>query len=271
MALFSFSIRFSGLLPGLLALTVLGACSDEKVRSENSEMRVDAPDTTTETRSTATAVGKASIDDSEATTGPLTGQGARYRVAVETAYFFDKPEQSTPNGRYLRRGDTFYGQGESNGFVKTEFVQPNGVSGTAWLKLPELRKLAGTAAPTVARSTRPVRPATPAPRPATPAPRPATQPAPVPETTYEAESQAETPAVTATPATPARGKAAVVEVPRAYFYDSPNLSTPRRAFCQQGDKVRLVDSRGEAVYVTFTNWEKVTTTGWMKRSELRFL
>lgn len=197
----------------------------------------------------ATAPASANGPDAAPATAPLAGSGRRYRVAVGTAYFFDKPEQSTPTGRYLRRGDTFYGEGESNGFVKTGFVQPNGAAGTAWLKAPELTRLSGGSA------TRPARRA-PEPLPAAAAP----------------DYQPDEPVATArkpADAGAAPARTAVVQVDRAHFYDSPDLTAPRRAFCQRGDKVHLGESRGDAVYVTFTNWEKVTTTGWMRQDALR--
>ena len=229
----------------LLGLVGLAGCSDDQARRKNSEMVLDPP------AAPAPAAAPAKGPDAAPATAPLAGSGRRYRVAVGSAYFFDKPEQSTPNGRYLRRGDTFYGEGETNGFVRTGFVQPNGAAGTAWLKAQELTRLYGGPA------ARPARPA-PAPLPAAAAP----------------DYQPDEPVATARKpadagATPAR--TAVVQVDRSYFYHTPNLTAPRRAFCQRGDKVRLGESRGDAVYVTFTNWEKVTTTGWMRKSELRQL
>jgi hypothetical protein len=169
-------------------------------------------------------------------------------VAVETAYFFDVPQQSTPNGRYLRRGDVFYGEGETNGFVKTAFVQPNGSSGIGWLKRAELSKLGASSASKPVASTRPSA----APR---PAPRPV-QPAVAPSSEAGATASLD------------EGQLAVVEAERSYFFDSPDLSLPRKAHCVRGDKVRLGETEGPAVYVTFTNWEKVTTTGWMRRDAL---
>ncbi|MBJ6109621.1 hypothetical protein JAO73_11400 [Hymenobacter sp. BT523] len=213
---------------GLLGLA---SCSDNSTRPENSELRVDPP-------AASTSVGAAPARPTSAT-GPLVGAGRRYEVAVGTAYFFDRPQQSTPNGRYLRRGDTFYGEGETNGFVKTGFVQPNGAAGTAWLKRGELRQLPGAAGP-----------AKPAPR-ATAA-RP-DQTAPLPGASAPA----------------GLAQTAVVQSARAYFHHSPDLLTPRKAYCERGDKVRVLDARGPAVYVSFTNWEKVTTTGWMRRADLQ--
>ncbi|MDQ2793252.1 MAG: hypothetical protein M3Y12_04485 [Bacteroidota bacterium] len=190
--------------------------------------------------------------DREEPVGVLTGAGRKYRVAVETAYFFDKPEQSTPNGRYLRRGDAFFGEGETNGFVKTGFVQPNGSAGTAWLKVQELSKLANG------------RPATP------PGRRNASAPAarPADPEAYSNEALPPDPRPRLAAPSPGGATTAVVQVGRSYFYNSPDLAVPRKAYCERGDKVRLGESRGEAVYVTFTNWEKVTTMGWMKKATL---
>ena len=228
---------------------LLASCSNDNGRGPNSEMRVDAPDAAAETK--APARGEAPPADPDEPVGALTGTGRKYRVAVETAYFFDKPEQSTPNGRYLRRGDAFFGEGETNGFVKTGFVQPNGSSGTAWLKLQGLSRLAEGP---VARSTR------------RKAPTPAAQP--VDDELFSGEPSQPDPR-SSPAATPTSGAAtAVVQAGRAYFYNTPDLAIPRKAYCERGDKVRLGESRGEAVYVTFTNWEKVTTRGWMKKATL---
>ncbi|UOQ96205.1 hypothetical protein MUN81_13180 [Hymenobacter sp. 5317J-9] len=225
-------LRLALMGAGLLALA---SCSDDSSRPENSELRVDPPATSTNVG--AAPARPASADASA--TGPLVGIGRRYQVAVGTAYFFDQPEQSTPNGRYLRRGDTFYGEGETNGFVKTGFVQPDGAAGTAWLKGGELRQLPGSS------ETAKLLPRAPAAQPAR----------------AQALPEASTPA--------GQGQTAVVQSARAYFHTSPDLLTPRKAYCERGDKVRILDAQGPAVYVTFTNWEKVTTTGWMRRTDLQ--
>ena len=237
-----------GLVFGIAALA---SCSENRTRRENSELRADPP-AVKETSAPAAATVKS--DAAETPADVLPGAGQRYRVLVETAYFFDKPELATPNGRYLRRGDTFYGEGETNGFVKAGFRQPNGVASTGWLKVQGLGKLAGRAAASPIRSPRPPRP-----------PRSTAAPAPV---DYESN---ETMGTTSEPTRAAVGIAqtAVVQVARSYFYNSADLTTPRKAFCQRGDKVRLLETRGAAVYVTFTNWEKVTTTGWMRQDALR--
>ncbi len=75
------------------------------------------------------------------------GAGSRYQVVEEKAYFFDGPRDSTTNGRYLRRGDVFYAEDETNGFVQTGFVQPNGAQATGWLSMQGLSKLSEEPAP----------------------------------------------------------------------------------------------------------------------------
>ena len=232
------------------ALAGLPACSDNPSRPENSEMRVDPPAASSETSAPTEASAPAQP------TGPLPGAGRRYQVTVGTAYFFDKPEQSAPNGRYLRRGDNFFGEGETNGFVKTAFVNPDGTRSTGWLKTQELGRLPDNAAPNARRSSKPA------------PPLPAAAPV-----AYDDEPTA-APEPAARPGAAAGGAAsgattAAVQVAKSYFFDSPDLTTPRKAHCVRGDKVRLGESRGAAVYVTFTNWEKVTTTGWMRADALR--
>jgi hypothetical protein len=230
--------------PGMLT-----SCSSDNGRGPNSEMRVDPPIASVETK--VPARGEAPRTDTEVPVGALTGAGRKYRVAVETAYFFDKPEQSTPNGRYLRRGDAFFGDGETNGFVKTGFVQPNGSAGTAWLKVQELSRLAEGpgAQPGRRSSTTPVAQS-------------------VDNGAHGIEPPQPGPHQGPSETSPSGAMTAIVQVDRSYFYNSPDLAVPRKAYCERGDKVRLAESRGEAVYVTFTNWEKVTTSGWMKKAAL---
>jgi len=244
----AFVVVALGLLLGV-GLGVLSSRSDDQAASSSPEM----PARPAAASSEAAPPTAAETPNNNAAAGPAKQQpenGPRYRVVVGTAYFFDVPVQSTPNGKYLRRGDTFYGEGEINGFVKTRFVGPGGTTGTGWLKVQELTKLAGgSVAPNAVPSRRPKLPAT------TPS-----YPAAV---TTAPGSRVESPAAASGTET------AVVQLDRAYFYNSPDLATPRKAFCQRGDKVRLGESRGEAVYVTFTNWEKVTTTGWMSKDAFR--
>lgn len=228
---------------------LLVSCSNDNGRGPNSEMRVDAPDAAVETKVPARE--ETARADNETPAAAPTGVGRKYRVAVETAYFFDKPEQSTPNGRYLRRGDAFFGEGETNGFVKTGFVQPNGSAGTAWLKLQGLSRLDD--GPVV----RPVR-----------RKAPASTAQSADDGLYSGESSQPGPRQTPSAAPLSGAATAVVQAGRAYFYNSPDLAIPRKAYCERGDRVRLGEARGAAVYVTFTNWEKVTTVGWMKKAAL---
>ncbi|TGE29220.1 hypothetical protein [Hymenobacter metallicola] len=231
-----------------LAWTGLLSCSEDKSRPANSELRVEQPAVS----STAGGAPESS-EAAEETAGLTAGAGTRYRVLAETAYFYDSPRQGKPGGQYLRRGDVLYGAEDENGFIKTQFVNPNGATVTGWLKAEEVGRLAGTTSP--ARSTRPaVRPAAP-------------PPAPIVED-YETEAP-RPPETDALPA-PRSGQTAVVRVARSYFYNSPDLVRPRKAHCVQGDKVRLGEEEGEAVYVVFTNWENVTTTGWMRKEALRY-
>ena len=237
----------------LLGLGGLASCADDPPRRATSEMTVDAPPAATAKNPATRAAPDAAVAEPS---GPLPEDGPKYQVIVETAYFFDQPVQSIPNGRYLRRGDAFYGQGESNGFVKAGFVQPNGASGMAWLKAQGLRKLPAGPAGRTAKASATARPAM----------RP---PKARPQATYEPDGT-ESAATGQVDAAASSGSAAKVEVDRAYFHNSPDLGQPRKAFCQRGDKVRVLDSSGDAVRVTFTNWEKVTTTGWMRKDALRF-
>ena len=248
--------RWSRLGACAVGLAALAACSDGPAgRHPNSEMAAGAgPARSRPAPSPASTSQPAPPSEPRAP----SGRARAYRVVVETAYFFETPEEGTSTGSYLRRGDTFYGEGETNGFVKTAFLRPGGAPATGWRKVQELEKsgpaglvpggVFGGPAPRARAQVRPpVPPVLPAERPAEAVPAPVAVPGAV--------------AVGA-------GRA-VVQGGRAHFYDSPDLAVPRRAYCEPGDKVRLGETRGAAVYVTFTNWEKVTTTGWMRRADLR--
>jgi hypothetical protein len=234
-------------------MTVLVSCSEDTTNSQTSEEPIsqtaaDEAESTPATEETTT--------DNTASVGQLPDAGSRYRVTAETAYFFDTPEQGKPSGKYLLRGDVIYGEQESNGFVKTRFKNPNGATVTGWLKEQELTKLAANPTSVAARSRRPTQ---------APSPPAATS---LPDDKYESE-QASSTSVEAAEAGANGNATAVVQVARSYFYNSPDLTQPRKAHCVRGDKVRLGESYGDAVFVTFTNWEKVTTTGWMRRDALR--
>jgi hypothetical protein len=185
---------------------------------------------------------------------PETAGQQRYKVVAGTTYFFDSAEPTAkPTGKYLLRGDVLYGDVQRNGFVRTRFKLPSGATATGWLKQEELGLLAGTSV--APQSRQPARAQTVA-----EAPEPA-------EYSYEQEPTA--PSVGQAESSSSIASQAVVQVARSYFYDSPDLLQPRKAHCVQGDKVRLGEVQGEAVYVTFTNWQKVTSKGWMRRDALR--
>lgn len=246
--------RQMGLLAILLA--ILTSCSDDKAGSQSADESINQ--TTADTEAEATLpTEQTSADNADTSAEQVQRGGSRYRVTAETAYFFDEPEQGTPSGNYLLRGDVIYGEQESNGFVKTRFKNPNGATVIGWLKTQELNKLAASTAPVAARTSQPSPTATP----------PQSAPAPD-ENAYENQQAASAPAEAAGASSEASATA-VVQVARSYFYNSPDLMQPRKAHCVRGDKVRLGESSGDAVFVTFTNWEKVTTTGWMRKDALQ--
>ncbi|GAA4380489.1 hypothetical protein [Hymenobacter koreensis] len=224
----------------------LVACSNDKTGNQSSELRTTESSGVeqAETDAPNAAAAGSAAPQASAPDPNTTGQ---YRVLAERTYFFDAPRQSTPNGRYLLRGDVLYGEDEANGFVKTRFVNPNGAQVTGWLKAEELGKL------TSASAARP-----------SPPPAPRRPPAPTAEVTKSEPAAAPAPASQPT----GSAQTAVVQVARSYFYNSPDLVQPRKAHCVKGDKVRLGESRGNAVYVTFTNWENVTSRGWMRKDAL---
>ncbi|UOQ70114.1 hypothetical protein [Hymenobacter cellulosilyticus] len=235
--------RVAAVVPVLALLAAsLTACSDEAARRENSELRVDQP-------TPAAATNEAAATEAAPAPPPTvsaTTAGRRYRVRSEAAYFYDSPGKTKPTGQYLRRGDVLYGEEDGNGFIRTQFVSQTGATVTGWLKVEEVSRLT----------------ASPASRPA-----PARPAASVPATSSETDVALGPEPTRATSGSGTRK--AVVQAGRAYFYNTPDLLTPRRAYCEQGDKVNLGQEQGEAVYVTFTNWEKVTTRGWMKKEALR--
>jgi len=219
-------------------IVLLGSCSDEKPPRQESELQ-----TRNTTRSQVPDAAPAATTTTSSLANQPAANSARYSVTAETAYFFDAPQQTKLTGKYLLRGDVIYGEGESNGFVKTRFKNPNGATVTGWLKANELRQLTSRA---VAQNTRLAQ----------------QPPVSADEYNYEVDEPAA--------ATSTGTQTAVVQVARSYFYSSPDLTQPRKAHCVQGDKVRLGEAQGEAVYVSFTNWQKVTTTGWMRKDALGY-
>ncbi|MBC6607514.1 hypothetical protein H8B13_11855 [Hymenobacter sp. BT188] len=188
-------------------------------------------------------------------TKPLAGA---YKVLPPRAYFHSNPDVNSSTGKYVLRGDIVYAEGESGNFIKTRYFNSDGDPVVGWLKKTEvqLSKAAPKPAPPRATPTSPR--------------RPAAEPA-------EARTQTKKPAVAAsdsepkgTPVSASRKPATTgtVRVDTTYFYDSPDLTQRRRAFCIRGDKMTLTDSSEQAVFATFINWEQVKTTGWIRKEDL---
>ncbi|UYZ60745.1 hypothetical protein [Hymenobacter latericus] len=245
------------LAAGLCVLLLAGACSDDKPRTAGQ----GTPAAATEREAAPARPLPTTADDDYARNDQQAGPGNWFRVVAERAYFFDAPRAEKPNGRYLLRGDVLYADDEVNRYVKTSFKQPNGASAAGWLKLDDLGRLARKPAVAAApRNTQRQQP--------TPPPAPAAAEEPY---SYELEPAAsEQPRQPRQPREQPTGAGrAVVAAERSYFYNSPDLTDRRKAHCVRGDKVRLGEEQGEAVYVTFTNWQGVTSRGWMRKNALQ--
>ncbi|UOQ76681.1 hypothetical protein MUN84_19500 [Hymenobacter sp. 5516J-16] len=210
------------MLLGVGAATWLSSCSEEKARRSDSELQTSRP--------AVVHAEKTGLDEAPEAGGQAFRASGQYLVIAETAYFFTSPEHTTSTGRYLLRGDVVHGEEESEGFVKTRFKTPNGAIVAGWLKATELSRLSSRPAAAPARITQPVR--------STPPPENAN-----PEGTYSYEIDPE-PAASPAPDRAVGAQTAVVQVARSYFYNSPDLTQPRKAHCVQGDKVRLGEERG---------------------------
>lgn len=187
-------------------------------------------------------------------TKPLAGA---YKVLPARAYFHSNPDVNSSTGKYVLRGDIVYAEGESGNFIKTRFFNSDGDPVAGWLKKTEVRLSKAAAKPAPPRATATI------PR------RPAAEPA-------VARTQTKKPAVASSDSEPKEAPAGVsrkpatgtVRVDTTYFYDSSDLTQRRRAFCIRGDKMTLTDSSEQAVFATFINWEKVKTTGWIRKEDL---
>jgi hypothetical protein len=165
------------------------------------------------------------------------------------SYFYSAPDEDSSTAKYVLRGDIIYAEAEIEDFIKTRFFNSDGEPVAAWLKKTDVRlKSPRPAITTQNRKT--VEPKV----------------AAVPKETNEPAQ----PATQNTAATSTRPIAStgVVRVDTTYFFDSPDLTQRRRAFCIRGDKLKLSDSSEKAVFATFVNWEKVRTTGWIKKEDL---
>ncbi|WP_084444843.1 hypothetical protein [Hymenobacter roseosalivarius] len=183
---------------------------------------------------------------------PLVGA---YKVLPARAYFHSEPATNSSTGKYVLRGDVVYAEGESGNFIKTRFFNSDGDPVAGWLKKTEVQ-LSKLSAPST-----PLRATVASPRRADAAPAAAPAQPKKPAVTESAPKSAA--GVVRPPAT-----TGIVRVDTTYFYDSPDLTQRRRAFCVRGDKMTLTDSSDKAVFVTFVNWEKVRTSGWIRKEDL---
>ncbi|MGY2133020.1 hypothetical protein ACW9KT_12385 [Hymenobacter sp. HD11105] len=229
-------------------------------REETALSTQDAPPPINESPAVATSNTRPSDDDEAATpvqasetTQALKGA---YRVLPARAYFYSAPRQNSSTAKYVLRDDIIYAEGESGDFIQTRFYNASGDPVTGWLRKTDVQSAKANTA-----STTPARP-TPTPSRPAPAPRVTTTPT---ETKADppASPQNTPPSTTQTAAT-----TGVVRVDTTYFFDSPDLTQRRRAFCIRGDKVKIGESSENAVFVTFVNWEKVTTKGWIRKEDL---
>lgn len=175
----------------------------------------------------------------------LTGA---YRVLPARAYFYATPAAATSTGKYVLRGDLIYAEAESGGFIRTRFFNAAGDPVAGWLKKTEIRANSPQA-PQAAPRRKTAAPAV----------------ADTPPKSVAAPTTAPASKAIAAGALAATG---TVRVDTTYFYNSPDLTQRRRAFCIRGDKLRLSQAADRAVFATFVNWEKVTTTGWIKQEDV---
>lgn len=63
---------------------------------------------------------------------------------------------------------------------------------------------------------------------------------------------------------------AIVIVEKAYFYDSSDESTKRKAYILSGEQVSYTNRENGFIYIEYTNTNNKTTKGWMKDSDLSF-
>jgi len=61
-----------------------------------------------------------------------------------------------------------------------------------------------------------------------------------------------------------------VIVEKAYFYDSSDESTKRKAYILSGEQVSYTNRENGFIYIEYTNTNNKTTKGWMKDSDLGF-
>ncbi|MCT4181703.1 SH3 domain-containing protein [Elizabethkingia anophelis] len=60
----------------------------------------------------------------------------------------------------------------------------------------------------------------------------------------------------------------IVIDPRAYFYKSPNRNSRKNSYLLYGAKIQVTEEVNDFVYTIFTNTERVTSKGWVLKSQL---
>lgn len=55
---------------------------------------------------------------------------------------------------------------------------------------------------------------------------------------------------------------------RAYFYDSPDISTRRNSYLVKGEKLEVIKEVGDFIYTEFTNAQGIVTKGWLRSEDL---
>ncbi|MBC6988865.1 DUF937 domain-containing protein [Hymenobacter sp. BT491] len=181
-----------------------------------------------------------------------------FRVLPARAYFYDEPKTMPSNGRYLAKGDVIVAEQESNGFLKTRYLNANKEPVAAWLKIEDLAKVA----PYKAKAL----PAKPKPGFAQAVPVVSAK-NPVATASKNAFDSA---GVTGTSAVVDAPKVAVIQTDTAYFFTGADLMHQRKAFCIKGDRITLGQVTDDAIFATFVNWKKQKTSGWMSKDALGY-
>ncbi|MBK8682410.1 MAG: hypothetical protein WAU21_10210 [Chitinophagales bacterium] len=59
----------------------------------------------------------------------------------------------------------------------------------------------------------------------------------------------------------------IVKSKQAYFYNSPDYTTKRKAYLIEGDKIQALEINNDFVYTVFTNKAGIVTIGWLLRND----
>lgn len=58
---------------------------------------------------------------------------------------------------------------------------------------------------------------------------------------------------------------------KAYFFNSPDYNSKRKAYLYKGDKIYITSSQGNFLYGSFTNPKGVTSSGWLLKNDMEKL